>query len=321
MIDSLKSASSIPKRVGFTHSLNFKTLTPLIIVTILIITIFGFYHFNTTKDRSKEFLVEDILMPEFASLASEKDNGFEEVIKITGVTAQEIEDKILASQKRTNDKVDELFNQYMSKNPDGSYRSSRDESKGRYQMAAFHNNRGKLDFREKGIIVDAFLFFEPFSKSLLPFIFTTYFASANSIWQYGFPDWALTSPANESFDIYNWFYEADPEHNPNKGHVWTDMYYDEYQGQWMISSLMPIYDGDEFVGIVGQDLILQKIIEITKRSNVGKTGILFFIDNLDNIIAHPDTEYLIGEKAKNDERLNLKTIPDAALTTVLQKTP
>ena len=109
----------------------------------------------------------------------------------------------------------------ISKKPDGSYRSSLNESKGRFQMAAFLNNNSELDTRLKGIFVDAFLFFDPYSEGLLPFVFTTYFASANSIWQYGFPDWALTSPANASFDVYNWFYDADPVHNPGKEHIWT----------------------------------------------------------------------------------------------------
>jgi len=89
----------------------------------------------------------------------------------------------------------------------------------------------------------------------------------------------------------------------------------------MISSLMPIFDGKEYVGTLGQDLILKKIIEITKRSNIGQTGILFFIDNLGNIVAHPDTEPLIGKKATNDERLNLKTLPDEPLTKVLTSLP
>lgn len=188
-------------------------------------------------------------------------------------------------------------------------------------MAAFHNNLEDINIREKGIFVDAFLFFNPFCESQMPFVFTTYFATKNSIWQYGFPDWALTSAANETFDKYGWFYEADSENDPDRKQVWTDMYFDEFQGQWEISSLMPIYDGKEFLGIVGQDFILQKIIEITKKSNIGQTGILFFVDNLGNIVAHPDTEFLMGKKAKNDERLNLKMLPDSALIKVLQNVP
>lgn len=312
------------KLLSFTRGLTFKTLIPLIIAILIIVSVFGLYLSTMTKNKSKEFLIENTLMPEFGLLAKEKDTDFEDIKKLTEFTAQSIEDKIQDSKGRMSEEIDKMFSLYMSKKPDGSYRSSLDESKGRYQMAAFINNinnKSEPDILHKGIFVDAFSFFEPFSESLLPFVFTTYFASANSIWQYGFPDWALTSPPNESFDVYNWFYEADPVHNPDKGHTWTDMYYDALQNQWMISSLMPIYDGEEFLGIVGQDLILQKITEITNRSNVGETGILFFIDNLDNIVAHPDTEYLIGKKVKNDEILNLKTIPDKALTKALQKLP
>lgn len=316
-----KSCEKSPQKVRFASGLAFKTLIPIMVVLFLIVSIFGFYLFTTTRNNSKQFLIENILMHDFELLAKEKDDEFGNIKTLTEFTAQKIEDKIQESKSRTDEELDLLFQRYMSKKTDGSYRSTKDDAKGRYQMAAFFNNRSEWDTRHKGIFLDAFLFFDPFCESLTPFVFTTYFASGNSIWQYGFPDWALKSPANESFDIYNWFYEANQVHNPDRGHTWTDMYYDELQGQWMISSLMPIYDGDEFVGIVGQDFTLQKMIEVTKRSYVGEAGILFFVDNLDNIVAHPDTEYLIGETAENDERLNLKTLPDEPLTHILQELP
>jgi len=300
------------------RGLTFKVLVPILIVLLLIIAFFGAYLSTVSRSNSKEFIIENILIPKFISLSQEKDDDFENIKNLTEFTAQKIEEKIQDSKERTQEEVNELFEEYILKKPDGSYRSTLDESKGRFQMAAFISNTSKLDLREKNIFVDAFIFFDHFSSSLTPFVFTTYFATAHSIWQYGFPDWALTSPADESFDKYGWFYEADPIHNPTKCHRWTDMYYDGLQKQWMISSLMPIYDGDEFLGIVGQDLILEKIIEITKVSTLDETGVLFFLDNLDNIVAHPSTEYLIGENVKNDEKLNLITLLDKPLTTALQ---
>lgn len=316
-----KSIAGEFKQLSFLRSLILKTLVPTLIVIFLVIGIFGIYISTKTKENSKEFLIQNMLMPEFELLAKEKNNDFERIKDLTEYTAQKVEERIAASKNRTNEEVEALFNRYVSKKPDGSYRSNLDESRGRFQMAAFHNNLEDINIREKGIFVDAFLFFNPFCESQMPFVFTTYFATKNSIWQYGFPDWALTSAANETFDKYGWFYEADSENDPDRKQVWTDMYFDEFQGQWEISSLMPIYDGKEFLGIVGQDFILQKIIEITKKSNIGQTGILFFVDNLGNIVAHPDTEFLMGKKAKNDERLNLKMLPDSALIKVLQNVP
>ena len=151
------------KSLKLTKSLTFKTLLPLIISIILIISIFGFYLFTTTRANSKKFLIENILMPEFELLAKEKDVEFENIKKLTGYTAQKIEDKIQDSKERASDEVDQRFDMYMSKNPDGSYRSSLAESKGRYQMAAFFNNKIEPDTRHKGIFVDAFLFFDFFS--------------------------------------------------------------------------------------------------------------------------------------------------------------
>ncbi|MFH2020609.1 MAG: ATP-binding protein [archaeon] len=306
------------KLLRLTNSLTFKTLMPILVIILLVVSIFGIYISGKTKNSSKEFLIQNVLMPEFEQLAKEKNNDFDRIKSLTEFTAKEIENRINISKNRSDEETEKLFGKYVSIKPDGSYRSERDESRGRFQMAAFHNNLMVIDSREKGIFADAFLYFDPFGQSQMPFVYTTYFATKNSIWQYGFPDWALTSAANETFDQYGWFYGADPEHDPSRQQVWTDMYYDDFQKQWMISSLMPIYDGVEFLGIVGQDFILQKIIEITKQSKVGETGMLFFIDNLGNIVAHPDTESLIGKKGANDEILSLKTIPDEALSKALQ---
>lgn len=68
-------------------------------------------------------------MPEFELLAKEKNNDFENVKILTEFTAKEIEDKIQASKERTSEEINELFNKYMSKKEDGTYRSSLDESK------------------------------------------------------------------------------------------------------------------------------------------------------------------------------------------------
>lgn len=128
-MDYAKSSTKNPNRLTFTNSLIFKTLIPLIIIIFLIISIFGFYLFTATKNKSKEFLIENILMPEFELLAKEKNNDFENVKILTEFTAKEIEDKIQASKERTSEEINELFNKYMSKKEDGTYRSSLDESK------------------------------------------------------------------------------------------------------------------------------------------------------------------------------------------------
>jgi HAMP domain-containing protein len=303
------------------NSLTFKAIIPVILIIIVIITVFSVYLTNNTVEKSKEYLIENVLMQGFEVLAKERSNGFVIVEELTRDTAEQVEKKLTESKKRTDTETNKLFYEHMSKMEDGAYRSSLDKSLERYQMAAFYNNKKDISIRDKAIIADAFLYFEAFCESLNPFVFTTYVATNNSIWQYGFPDWALTSSADETFGQYNWFYEADPDYNPNKEHTWTDMYYDDLQEQWMVSSLMPIYDGEEFIGIIGQDFVLKDIIEVTKGKVVGETGILFFVDNLDNIVAHPETEFLVNEGAENDARLDLKNISDKPLTKVLQELP
>ena len=60
----------------------------------------------------------------------------------------------------------------------------------------------------------------------------------------------------ESIDIpsFNFYYEADQQHNPERKNVWTDVYLDPAGLGWMISAISPIYDGDFLEGVAGVDI-------------------------------------------------------------------
>lgn len=47
---------------------------------------------------------------------------------------------------------------------------------------------------------------------------------------------------------------ANPENNPQREARWTPIYFDFYTQVWMLSLLVPVYEGEEFLGVVGADL-------------------------------------------------------------------
>ncbi len=66
------------------------------------------------------------------------------------------------------------------------------------------------------------------------------------------------------FDPYqfNFFYTADPTHDPARKVVWTAPYLDVTGRGWMVTSLMPIYlENGQFRGIVGVDVTLQNLVK------------------------------------------------------------
>ena len=59
---------------------------------------------------------------------------------------------------------------------------------------------------------------------------------------------------------YNFYYEADAAHNPQRGPVWTDAYVDPAGGGWMVSSIAPVYGPSRLEGVVGIDVTLDMIL-------------------------------------------------------------
>jgi len=67
-------------------------------------------------------------------------------------------------------------------------------------------------------------------------------------------------PSDINMRNYNFYYEADFDHNPNKDVVWTDVYLDPAGQGWMISSIVPIYYNDKLEGVTGLDITVEKMI-------------------------------------------------------------
>jgi hypothetical protein len=70
---------------------------------------------------------------------------------------------------------------------------------------------------------------------------------------------------------FNFYYEADLEHNPKKGLVWIpDPYVDPAGKGWILSVLHPVYDGNELFAVLGVDYTVSDIIETYLSSVEGE---------------------------------------------------
>ncbi|MEO1741109.1 MAG: histidine kinase, partial [Cyanobacteria bacterium J06629_9] len=65
-----------------------------------------------------------------------------------------------------------------------------------------------------------------------------------------------------------YFYVADPQHDPDRHPVWTGVYSDTVTGVWMVSAVMPLYESNQFVGGFGHDIKLNTLIEQTINNNL-----------------------------------------------------
>lgn len=79
-----------------------------------------------------------------------------------------------------------------------------------------------------------------------------------------YPAYDAKNIVDPNIDVtkFNFFYEADLEHNPGKGLVWiSDAYVDPAGKGWILSLLHPIYEGNKLFAVLGVDYTVSGIIE------------------------------------------------------------
>lgn len=124
----------------------------------------------------------------------------------------------------------------------------------------------------------------------------------------------LQAPA----DLYNpkeeYFYIADPQHNPARSTQWTGVYLDPSINLWMVSAIVPVYQGNRFLGVVGHDVILTDLIEHTIQDQLpGTYNLIFRADG--RLIVHP---HYTKEIQEAQGQLKIDAIKDPHLNHIFQ---
>ncbi len=106
-----------------------------------------------------------------------------------------------------------------------------------------------------------------------------------------YPAMDVPSQYAPAMDIpsYNFFYEADAAHNPERRVVWTDVYIDPAGQGWMASAIAPVYleGGKVLEAVVGLDVTVSRIVDRVLRLRLPWEGYGVLIDKGGTIMALP----------------------------------
>ncbi|WP_346766727.1 sensor histidine kinase [Novosphingobium sp. ERW19] len=91
---------------------------------------------------------------------------------------------------------------------------------------------------------------------------------------------------------YNFYYEADARHNPQRKVVWTDAYVDPAGSGWMVSAIAPVYSEKRLEGVVGIDMTLDTVVSRILSLNLPWQGYAMLVGRDGTILALPPA----GEK-------------------------
>ncbi len=94
-------------------------------------------------------------------------------------------------------------------------------------------------------------------------------------------------PPKMDIPSYNFYYEADAQHNPARVPVWTDAYVDPAGSGWMVSSIAPVYAGDKLEAVVGIDVTIGTIVEQVLDIEIPGDGYAVLVGRDGTILALP----------------------------------
>jgi two-component system, NtrC family, sensor kinase len=125
---------------------------------------------------------------------------------------------------------------------------------------------------------------------------------------------SLVSPPDLYLPKQEYFYIADPQHNPARSPKWTGVYLDPTIKLWMVSAIVPVYQGDRFLGIVGHDVVLTDLMEHTIQDQLpGTYNLVFRSDG--RLIVHP---YRTAEIQQAQGQLKIDAINDPHLNRIFK---
>lgn len=148
------------------------------------------------------------------------------------------------------------------------------------------------------------------SNSLIRQVYFNTFDSYNRMYPY--VDVASQFPEKMDIPSFNFYYQADLAHNPEKQTVWTKAYLDPAGSGWMISSIAPVYSTsieDKLEAVVGLDVTLASIINEILKIKIGWVGYALIIDSDGSIIAMPkraEADFAIKELTTHDYQQSIK---------------
>lgn len=112
-----------------------------------------------------------------------------------------------------------------------------------------------------------------------------------------------------NMEDYNFYYDADADHNPERKPVWTGAYLDPAGQGWMVSVIVPIYTNDFLEGVSGLDVTIDSFVQNILSLQFPWDAGTFMVDSNGTILAMQErVENILGlqELGKHDYSENIK---------------
>ena len=122
-----------------------------------------------------------------------------------------------------------------------------------------------------------------------PLVVQSYLATSDSLHRiYPYLDVVSHLPARMDPRDYNFYYEADADHNPDRDVVWTEAYADPAGQGWLTSCIAPLYAGSELEAVVGLDVTVEAVRASVLDLHIPWAGYGVLVSKRGTILALPE---------------------------------
>lgn len=151
-----------------------------------------------------------------------------------------------------------------AQSPDGSFYTTRDAGPDTGSAAVFYSGVVPVGEAERQKVWRT-VKLDPLMVSIArtdPLIQQLYFNTHDS-YNRIYPYFDVRDIYAPKMDIpsYNFYYEADATHNPDRKVVWTESYVDPAGSGWMVSAIAPSYSPDRLEAVAGIDVTISAIVD------------------------------------------------------------
>ncbi len=268
------------------YSSFFKTsLLPIVIIEIsLLILYFGISDFILTKDKqSLSGQIENNLKAILTKEANKIDFQLNKVYESAKLLQHQQQNIFENQEKYLNSKESAKY-QFA---PNGVFYKTTNDGK----SSLFYGKRATIGENEKrkAYLTESFDDMLKYTVDNSNLVVASYFNSYDSLNRlYPFIDEVYSQfDPNMKMQDYNFYYEADQEHNPKKDVVWTSAYLDPAGQGWMLSCIVPIYKKNFLEGVTGLDVTIDSFIKNILDLELPWDAHAFLVSNDGLILAMP----------------------------------
>jgi diguanylate cyclase (GGDEF)-like protein/PAS domain S-box-containing protein len=210
--------------------------------------------------------------------------------KLTGVS-RSLVDKL--EQPVMTDEITSFYD-VMQKSEDGVWRNDEAKYNGHYEAGIFlppnlnQSDRQKIDHIRIKTVFD---YVGAASTDQLENIWYLSPDRSEVIFDTSFPRFVYDQHADNDYTNTPWVNLTRPKNNPNKEVVFTPPLFDPVTSSWLVSSIIPLYINNQWIGTLGEDMHLTSMLGSLFSDKDHFDGIqVFLLDANDNYVLAGDRQ-------------------------------